>query len=181
MASSHREHRQDNTVLSCLVVVHGDKSRLVHKCVHTSDKTKLFCLQYIENCLRLSQTQFTVFTPLTVLSCQCRRCELGTSDCHVFNSATVLALAECLLCHLQWRLLVLLSWPINSGLLAYCLNWIGNVLFRTSGTFLMSALISQTICQYLHDHLTFYSVQRFLLFSFLSLSFLFLMWIRLSK
>ena len=37
-------------------------SRLVHKCVHTADKTKLFSLQYIENCLQLLQTQFTPLT-----------------------------------------------------------------------------------------------------------------------
>jgi len=30
-------------------------SRLVHKCVHTADETKLFCLHYIENCLSLSE------------------------------------------------------------------------------------------------------------------------------
>ena len=121
MASSHREHRQDKTVLSCLVSVHGvnwigDKTRLsatenfetllssnavwtesclvltqfpiryletgsrvVHKCVHTADKTKLFCLRYIEICLRLSRTQFTPPTrqDRTVLSCQCSRCELA--------------------------------------------------------------------------------------------------------
>ena len=40
-------------------------SRLGHKCIHTTDKTKLCCLQYIENCLRLSRTQFT---PPTILS-----------------------------------------------------------------------------------------------------------------
>ena len=37
-------------------------SRLVHKCVHTADKTAgqncMFDLQYIENCLQLSRTQF---------------------------------------------------------------------------------------------------------------------------
>ena len=64
-------------------------SRLVHKCVHTADKTKLFCLQYIENCLRLSRTQFTARTPtrqdcLFVLSCQ--RCKLSSRQSQtVFN------------------------------------------------------------------------------------------------
>ena len=130
MASSHREHWQDKTVLSCrcswcelnwwrdktvcdwkfqnnfvkprnvvwtescLVLTHfpirmqrgyllwrhlETGSRLVHKCIHTADKTKLFCLQYIENCLRLSRTQFTPSTRQheTVLSCWCSRCELA--------------------------------------------------------------------------------------------------------
>jgi len=118
MASSHRRHRQDKTVLPCLVGVHsvtwiGDKSRLSvtetfetvlsslemqcelslvlswptfqfarnvvtycdvrfgnwvktssQMCSHCrQDWTKLFCLQYIENCLWLSRTQFTPPTP----------------------------------------------------------------------------------------------------------------------
>jgi len=43
------------------------------------DWTKLFCLQYIENCLWLSRTQFTPPTrqDKTVLSCQCWQCELA--------------------------------------------------------------------------------------------------------
>ena len=52
-------------------------SILVHKCVHTVDKTKLFCLQYIENCLWLSRTQFTPRTPArqdSLVSVLCYAC-----------------------------------------------------------------------------------------------------------
>ena len=56
-------------------------SRLVHKCVHTADKTGQNCpvSNILKNCLRLSQTQFTPPTrqDKTVLSCRCRRCELA--------------------------------------------------------------------------------------------------------
>ena len=66
-------------------------SRLVHKCVHTADKTGQNCsvsniLRTTENCLRLSPTQFTLPTKQdeTVWSCRCRQCELGIS---VINNA----------------------------------------------------------------------------------------------
>jgi len=50
---------------------------------HRQDWTNLFCLQYIENCLHLLRTQFTPPTrqDKTVLSCQCRRCELAIKVC----------------------------------------------------------------------------------------------------
>ena len=55
------------------------ESCLVLKCVHTADKTKLFCVQYIESCQWLLRTQFTPPTRhyKTVLSCPCSRCELA--------------------------------------------------------------------------------------------------------
>ena len=61
-------------------------SRLVHKCVHTAfrDWTKLFSVQYIEDYWKLCATVAnSVHTAdktrqdKTVLSCRCRRCELG--------------------------------------------------------------------------------------------------------
>ena len=76
MPSSHRRHRQDTTVLSCLVGVRGvnwigNTSRLVHKCVHTTDDTGQNCsvcniLRTTENCLRLSPTRRDTFVLLMV-------------------------------------------------------------------------------------------------------------------
>jgi len=54
------------------------KSCLVLKCVHTADETKLFRLQYIENCLRLSRTQFTLPRQVkTRQSCLVRFCGMN--------------------------------------------------------------------------------------------------------
>ena len=74
MPSSHRWHRQDKTVVSCLVGVRGvnwigDKSRLYSSQMRSHrrrDWAKLFTIQYsrtTENWLRLSPTQFTPPTP----------------------------------------------------------------------------------------------------------------------
>ena len=59
MPSSHRRRRQDKCLVGiCGVNWTGDKLRLVHKCVHTADKTGQNCSvsQYIEDYWKLSAT-----------------------------------------------------------------------------------------------------------------------------
>ena len=65
MASSHREHGQDKTRQDCLQlkILSSLEMRCELSLVLFSNaftpQTRQNCLQYIENCLRLSRTQFT--------------------------------------------------------------------------------------------------------------------------
>ena len=83
-------------------------SRLVHKCVHTADKTGQ--VQYIENYLRLSRAQFTSPTRQDGQSCRCWRCELAISmDWRSWRGYDAICHSICSFCLSRWSKIFFLA------------------------------------------------------------------------